>query len=319
MLVGQPVNQRQPRVAWYSLCLPAILASLALGSFAAEVNQESVNRHTPFQETTPPTETAQEKLEVFAKYPVIRSTVGSSVKFEITLYYEGEKAKAFDLSLTAPEGWRGTFTGGYPSTQISAFQVEPYKKNEMIYLTVEPTTEEARIPGEYDLMVSAGSGAMSSNTDLKIFVVEPPEQYELTLNTSMWKRDFKARPVQGSHISIQLTNIKSGTVNNISLNATMPEGWQATFTPGSLNSLQPGITEELDMVIVPPAGTPGGDYPVVVTATGDRAETMLNLRISVVTETVTGFVVLGVGASIIGGLMAWFIRAGRIPESNSEY
>ena len=38
-----------------------------------------------------------EELQIFSRYPVLQNIVGSNFEFEVTLYYEGEDARTFDL------------------------------------------------------------------------------------------------------------------------------------------------------------------------------------------------------------------------------
>ena len=112
-------------------------------------------------------------------------------------------------------------------------------------------------------------------------------------------------------MSIQLNNAQIGTVNNIIFSAEKPEGWDVTFTPSTLASLEPGVTQEIDVVITPPAGTEAGDYPVVLIAAGDEAEMARDLRITVVTATNVGAVGIGIAVGVIVALAIWFRRAGR--------
>lgn len=303
------------RRARYLLCLAVVFGLLgSLGSNCiALANQESGASYispSVAQEEPPPPEPVPEKLEVYSDYPIMQTTVGSSLEFEITLYYEGNAPKTFDLELTAPEGWSGKFTGGYPETEISAFTVEPAKKSELIYLTVEPLTTVVAQPGDYQFIVNAISDTISGSTELKAVIVSSPPEYLLYLYTSTLLSEFQIKPKQDNHISIELQNYQTGTVKDIVFTAEAPEGWQATFTPDKLASLEPGVTQEIDFVITPSPDTPAGDYPVIIKATGDKAEMERELRLTVTTTTAVGVVGIGIAIAVIVGLAIWFRKAG---------
>jgi uncharacterized membrane protein len=270
------------------------------------------------QEETPPVEPLAEKLEIFSSYPILQNTVGSVFEFEITLYYEGSEPRTFDLDMVLPEGWMGIFTGGYPETEISAFTVEPEKKNETVTLTVTPDPENLPQPGEYGFTVRATSDTVSDSVDLKAVVIPIPPQYLLYMSTSTLQSEFSMRPDQPNHISLQLTNAFNGTVTNIIFTAEEPEGWNVTFTPGTVAALEPGVTQEIDLVINPPAGTEAGDYPIILRASGDQTEAQREYRITVVTATAWGNAGIGIAIAIIVGLAIWFRRAGTREGAETE-
>jgi uncharacterized membrane protein len=308
--------------AHYLLCLALLLGVLGslLGGpvvFAAQESNQAVVLPPPAQEEPPPEEPAEESLDIYSRFPILQNTAGSTFEFEITLFYEGSEPRTFDLDLTAPEGWAGVFLGGYPETEISAFTVEPGKARETVTLIVGPSSETALEPGDYVFTIQAASGSVSDSTDLKAVVVPAPPQYVLYLSTSTLVREFQVKSNQDNHVSMQLTNSYTGTVNNIVFRAENPEGWNVTFTPDSLTTLEPGVTQEIDVVINPPAGTEAGDYPLSIAAVGDEAEMVRELRITVVTTTVWGQAGIGIAVAIIVALAIWFRRAGRREEATS--
>ena len=305
------------RGARYLLCL-GLLLGLFGGLFgghlvlAAEEASQALISLPLAQEEPPPEEPVEERLEVYSRFPILQNTVGSIFEFEVTLYYEGSEARTFDLDLVAPEGWIGIFLGGYPETEISAFTVEPGKAREAIQLFVGPAAAESMPePGDYVFTVRAFSDDVAASVDLEAVVVPLPPQYLLYLATSTLRREFQVKPNEENHVSIQLNNAQIGTVNNIIFSAEKPEGWDVTFTPSTLASLEPGVTQEIDVVITPPAGTEAGDYPVVLIAAGDEAEMARDLRITVVTATNVGAVGIGIAVGVIVALAIWFRRAGR--------
>ncbi len=312
------------RGAHYLLCLALFFGVFGglLGDrvvlAAHEGNDATVLLPSEQEEEPPPVEPLEEKLEIFSSYPILQDTVGSVFEFEITLYYEGSEPRTFDLDMVLPEGWTGIFTGGYPETEISAFTVEPEKENETITLTVSPDSENLPQPDEYVFTVRATSDTVSDSVDLKAVVVLAPPQYLLYMSTATMQSEFSIRADQPNHISLQLTNAFNGTVSNISFTTEEPEGWNVTFTPGTVAALEPGVTQEIDVVIIPPAGTEAGDYPIILRASGDQTGTEREYRITVVTAATWGNAGIGIAIAIIVGLAIWFRRAGTREEAEAE-
>lgn len=263
------------------------------------------------QEEPPSTPPTQETLGVYANYPIIRNTVGSLLTFEVILFYSGgSQPKTFDLALTAPEGWSGQFTGGYPETVISAFTVEPEKKSEMITLTLIPPTTTTPQPGEYKFTVNAAAENISGSAELTAIVEAAPPQYLLYLSTSSLVREYSIKANQDNHIALELDNYSTGVINSIVLSAETPEGWEASFTPANINSMASGAIQEIDFVIKPPAGAAAGDYPIHLKASGDETESTYDLRLTVAATSLAGAAGIGIAAGVIAGLIVWFRRAG---------
>lgn len=295
----------------------AIVASLFGGlltsgvALAAQAKIGSQTTPPVAQEEPPPTPPTQETLNVYANYPIVRNTVGSYLKFEVILFYSGgSQPKTFDLALTAPEGWSGQFTGGYPETVISAFTVEPEKKSEMITLTIAPPTNPAPEPGEYKFTVNAAAANVSGSAELTAVVEAAPPQYMLYLSTSSLIREYSIKANQDNHIALELDSYSTGAVNNITLSAEAPEGWEVSFTPASIGSLAAGGLQEIDCVIKPPAGAAAGDYPVRLKADGDVTSSTYDLRLTVAATSLAGAAGIGIAAGVIAGLIIWFRRAG---------
>jgi uncharacterized membrane protein len=304
---------RATRYLLGSAIVAGLFGGLLTSGVALAAQARIDNQTTPpvAQEEPPPTPPTQETLSVYANYPIVRNTVGSPLKFEVILFYSGgSQPKTFDLALTAPEGWSGQFTGGYPETVISAFTVEPEKKSEMITLTITPPTTPAPQPGEYKFTVNAAAENVSGSAELTAIVEAAPSTYMLYLSTSSLRKEFSIKANTDNHIALELDSYSTGVVNNIVFSAEAPEGWEVSFTPANLGSMAAGAIQEIDFVIKPPAGAAAGDYPVHVKAAGDETDSTYDLRLTVASTSLAGAAGIGIAAGVIAGLIIWFRRAG---------
>ncbi|MFC1938766.1 NEW3 domain-containing protein [Chloroflexota bacterium] len=304
------------------LCLTLFFGAFGIlfGSQLALAAQESSQVDillAPGQEEPTPEEAIEERLEVFSHFPIQQNIVGSSFEFEITIYYEGSEAKTFDLDMTLSEGWTGVFKGDYPETVIPAFTAEPMEERQTFTFTVTPVQESLPSPGDYVFTIRAYSDTVSASLDLKAVVIPRSPLYQLYMANAMLQNEFSVKPNQNNHVSVQLLNTQNGIVNNIIFSAEKPEGWNVTFTPSTLTSLEPGVTQEIDIAIMPPRDAEAGDYSFILKAIGDETETELEYRITVVTSTAWGAASIGVAIAIIVGLSIWFRRAGTRGETET--
>jgi uncharacterized membrane protein len=67
----------------------------------------------------------------------------------------------------------------------------------------------------------------------------------------------------------------------------------------------------VDLTINPPGKTIAGDYALTVHATSDNASDDLELRITVLTPSLWGWVGVGIVLLVVAGLAVVFVRLGR--------
>jgi len=300
----------------YLLCL-ALLCTIPGGLFGDRVAlaaQESSNSSLtmPPSEEQPPEEqpTPEESMELSAQFPVLENTAGASFNFEVSVEYRIKERRTFDLNLTLPPGWNGTPKSTTPENAISAFEPEPQNMSEKLIVEVWPVGSLPEA-GEYTFTFEVASGDLQGSIDLKAVVVEPTLRYSLSMTTPTGQAGIQAKAGEDNHMSIMIMNSASGGLDDITLSSEEPEGWEVTFTPSSLDSLEPGLSQEIDVAIKPPSGTEAGDYPVILKATSEKSDSDLELRVAVPTATAWGGIGIGIAAGVIAGLIIWFRRLGK--------
>lgn len=296
----------------YLLCL-ALLCTVLGGLFgdrvalAAQENGNSSPTLPPSEEEQPPPE---ENIELFTQFPVLENMAGASFRFEVTVEYRIKERRTFDLNLTLPPGWNGTPKSSTPENAISAFEPEPQNMTAKLIVEVWPVSNLPE-PGEYIFTFEVASGDLQGNIDLKAVVVEPALRYSLSMIVPTERTGIQAKAGEDNHMSIMIMNSASGDQEDITLSSEKPADWEVTFTPSSLDTLEPGLSQEIDVVIKPPGGTEAGDYPVILKATSEKSDSDLELRVAVVTSTAWGGIGIGIAAGVITGLIIWFRRLGK--------
>ena len=84
------------------------------------------------------------------------------------------------------------------------------------------------------------------------------------------------------------------------------------LSPDEVESLEAGMAQEVDVIIEPPSKTIAGDYMITMIAISkDLPRREINLRVTVLTPTIWGWVAVLIVLAVIAGLGIIFRRLGR--------
>ena len=108
-----------------------------------------------------------------------------------------------------------------------------------------------------------------------------------------------------------VTNTGSTALQNVAVTASPPTGWTTTFAPTSIATLAPGATDTVTATITPASDSLSGDYDITFTVTAGTATATVDIRTTVQTSPLWGFIGLGLIALVIIGLGWVFRRYGR--------
>lgn len=258
-------------------------------------------------------------LKVETKYPILQSVSGSSFSFDVAVSYNGTDRKRFDISLTPPKDWVSNVSAGYPQKQVTAFELGPATKlpdkeelspaTESVSVTINPANNQLPDPGDYVATLKISSGTLSQSIELTAKVTA---KYEFSLYSSSGKLNMEATAGKENHFSIQAANYGSAAIENITFSSSKPEGWVVTFSPDKIASLEAGLQQEVDVVIKPPSGkTIAGDYAITLSSSGANSYDNIELRVTVLTPSVWGWVGIGIVVLVIVGMAAVFKAYGR--------
>jgi len=298
-------------------CLALLLmvfAGLVTQPIAVAMSEGGVNLSSPPPKQESPPE---EKIELDCKYPVLSSYAGISFAYDVDLRYEGgEKPRVFNLSVEVPEGFDSKIAPGYgEGSEIAAIRLEPgVTYGQTIKLTVGPSnpwlTPE---PGEYTITLRVSSGDIKNSIDLKAIVTA---KYDLDLATSSGRLNTEATAGEDNYFSIVVTNTGSADLEKVIFNSTVrgtPSGWSVTFNPDKIDSLAVGVSREVEVNIKPAKKAIAGDYGVNISTQPESKEAFssFDLRVTVLTPTIWGWVGVGIVVLVIAGLAVMFMRLGR--------
>lgn len=299
----------------YVICL-TLLLTIFIGLVAQPVTAAS-KEPVSISQLSPQQTEPKEELKLNTKYPALSATSGASYEFEVELLYTGgDKPKVFDLKATVPSGFTYQISRSYGGgANIASIQLDPTKSYspETIKITVAPYFWLQPLPGDYKITLEAVSGTVKGSIELKAIVTA---KYELKLVTPEGQLNTSVTAGKDNYFSYKVQNTGTIALDKINFNQSVrggPSGWSVTFDPKSIDSLPVGGERDVQVNIKPPEKTIAGDYEITIRASteSNNASDKLDVRVTVLTPTIWGWVGIAIVVLVVIGLVAMFWRLGR--------
>jgi uncharacterized membrane protein len=284
-----------------------------LVSFSASGDQASTEKIEV--RVTVRTAAVEESIEMRAVHPRVDAIAGQNFVFEIEFKYTGQvlgEPRAFNLNPTAPPNWEAYLTPQFEKDkQISAIDLKP---GGMVYgdttrLVATAPAWPLPEPGEYTITLEAVSGDLKATLDVTAVITA---RYQLVMAPSGQRYNTNATAGRDNHFSIDMGNLGTAPIDKIDFTSDNPEGWDIDFIPDRVDSLEALSTRTVDINIKPPPDTIAGDYIVSLRASGVQATSQkMDVRVTVETPTVWGWVGVVILVLVISGLVVVFMRFSR--------
>jgi len=257
-----------------------------------------------------------EKLELICQYPVLSSYAGLNYSYSISVNYTGGKeSKIFNLKAVVPEGFVSAIAPGYGEGQeIAAVRLDANKGYpETVKLSVRPYAWKVPLPGEYPITFEVSSGDLKSSILLKAIVTA---NFDMKMTTPDGRLNTEATAGQDNNFTVVIGNSGSADLDKVEVSCKAqdrPNGWTVTCKPDKIDSLKAGDTKEIQVTLRPSEKTISGDYMLTIQAEPEskNAFTNLQIRTTVLTPTIWGWVGVGIVILVVLALAVIFIRFGR--------
>lgn len=296
------------------LILPVMMLPALFLPGVALAQDEGISGTDNFTPTSPPVEEPQlppDTITLSTEYPKLEAIATGSFEFNVKLEYMGQIDRIFDLNVTVPAGWDAYMTPQYDTVRISSITLEQSftTTTKNVKVAVSPPTASLAEPGEYKINLEASSDNIVGEIDL---IAKITARYELRSAPASQRYDTKAKAGQNNTYSILVGNAGTASIDNITFSSDKPEGWEITFKPDKIDQLNILDAKTIDVNIKPPPKTVAGDYMITLSVSGKQASaTGMNIRVTVVTPTIWGWVGVGIIAVVVVGLVLIFMRFGR--------
>jgi len=258
----------------------------------------------------------EEKLEAICTYPALPGKSGDTFEFDVELRWHSTEFRQFDVNAAGPPDWTVKILGGYENKELAGrIGLEPMAPGETYptesltvrFAPLEGTSPE---PGDYVVTLEISSGNIRETIEFKAVVTA---LYRFAFYTATGLLNTEVTAGEDNHFSLIVVNTGTATLERIDLSTyTKPRDWSITFNPERVELLEPGIAREIDVVITPPSKTIAGDWAATLSAwSSDLPASRVELRITVLTPTIWGWVGILIVLAIIAGLAVMFWRLGR--------
>ncbi len=237
----------------------------------------------------------------FAK---LSGTASSTFSYSLTLENNGTQQQTFTLQGQGPAGWQ---VAVHPSSNAQAL-TDTVAGGSTDTLTVTVTPPSSATAGAYPIRVTVAAGSQTATAQLEADVTGSP-----SLSLSTPNQVLNATVTSGGTGTVTLVVTNNGTVplTDVTLTSTPPTGWNVTFSPSAIASLQPNDSQNVTATIHPASNALTGDYDVTMTASSGGASQNVDIRTTVQTSPLWGFVGLALIAIVLVGLGWVFRRYGR--------
>lgn len=298
------------RVAGCLLCLVLIFSVLGglTGDRLALAAKESIDGSF----LSPPNQEEpefKESIKITSKYPVVEAKSGDAFEFAIEISSILKEDRTFEFILDKPRNWVSQIKPKYEDTKISAVRMKAAQfAPEMLEVIVVPLPWDLPDPDEYIMTLTVTSGNLSDTIELKAVVTA---RYEADFYTETGRLNTKATAGKENHVAVKLRNSGSADIDSVTFTSIKPEGWVINFNPEKVENLAPGLAQDVDVVIEPPEKTIAGDYSITIRADSEETSDRLELRVTVETPTIWGWVGIAIVLVVIAGLVVLFRQLGR--------
>jgi uncharacterized membrane protein len=243
-------------------------------------------------------------ITLTSDFPQLSGAPTSTFSYSVTLANTGTQKETYTLAGQGPDGWTVSV---HPSSNAQALtDTIDGGATDTLSVTAQPPSS---IPaGAYPLQVTASSGGQSANAALEADVTGTPG---LTLGTPNQVLNASITAGSTGAISLVVTNSGSTVLQAVTVTASSPTGWTTTFAPTSIATIQPGASDTVVATVKPSSDALAGDYDVTFTATGGSATSNVDIRTTVQTSPLWGFIGIALIVLVILALGWVFRRFGR--------
>jgi uncharacterized repeat protein (TIGR01451 family) len=235
-----------------------------------------------------------------------RGSPGSAITFSLTLHNDTATEQTFSLSVPdAPSGWTVTATPA-GETQATSFKVAA---GDTSSISVSATSPPDASAGDYTFTVLAAAGTNVGTQGQLGVTLAGNEAISVSSPTGILNTSANAG--SPTNFTVRVTNSGSAPLSNVSLTSTPPTKWTVTYTPSTIATIAPQDTVDVTAAIKPADDAVAGDYQVTLSAGSGTATDSIQVRTTVETSQIWGYIGLGLIAVVVIGLLLVFRQFGR--------
>ncbi|MBO8156185.1 MAG: hypothetical protein H0Z32_06995 [Bacillaceae bacterium] len=220
------------------------------------------------------------KTELTTDQPNMEGDAYSTFRYDLELYNRTAEEQHYSLRAEAPRGWNVDFR--VDGKNVTSVTVE---SNQTEQIDVEITPSETVKKGKYEVPVMASSGSTKAQVTLEADITGT---FEMELTTPSGRLSEDLSPGGEKVIELEVRNIGTSTLKDISLNSHTPPNWNVNFEPEEIDRLDPGKSKKVKATLTASDKAIAGDYVVEMSARSPEVSSEKTFRISVKTSMLWG-------------------------------
>jgi uncharacterized membrane protein len=248
--------------------------------------------------------TVEGGVELTTDFPALEGASDATFNFDLQLVNNTPQETSFNLEALGPEGWQ--IQARPAGQQQAATATVPGGSSSSISVSVDPPDDAEA--GEFPVLVRAVGGGRTVETELLVTITG---NFAMTLTTPDERLNAEVTAGGSTVVPLVISNDGTAPLLGVQLAATPPTGWEVTFSPETIPQIPPGQTARARATFTPSADAVAGDYVVTLDANSAETTSSIDIRTTVETSGLWGFVGVLLIVAAIAGLGYVFRRFGR--------
>jgi len=247
----------------------------------------------------------KEDIVITTSYPVLQGPSDAEFEFSMEVENKMDKDMVFNLIAQGPSDWEINFKPAYENKYISSVRLKS-KLSKSVAVAVKPPKDAKA--GKYPITVTVSAGEHKAKAKLMVVLTGT---YKLDVGTTSGLLSLNAQKGKEATLSLYVKNSGTATNHDISFLSFKPENWKVKFKPEKIAALKPGDIKQVEVSIKPSEDALVGDYSVVLNVKGEKSSDEVEMRVTVKTSPIWGWIGIGIIILVIAVLFVLFIYLGR--------
>lgn len=248
-------------------------------------------------------ETATFETELSTDKPNMQGHADANFSYSLDLRNRTAEDQLYALTAAAPPGWQVTFN--VSGSQVTSAEVDAGASS-TVRVDVKPP--HGVTEGSYTIPIQADAGSTGAAAEVEVVITG---KYDMQLTTPKGLLSADLTAGKSTKVELEVRNTGTTALNDIEMDYRGPVGWDVTFEPKTLESVEPGQAGKVTATITSSSKSIPGDYVTSITATTPEVSSTADFRIAVKTSVLWGWLGILIIAAVVAGIYYLFRKYGR--------
>ncbi|WP_178020698.1 NEW3 domain-containing protein [uncultured Paenibacillus sp.] len=227
----------------------------------------------------------------------------STFTYSAVLRNRTTQKQTYAFNAQAEQGWDVRFKAD--GNSVTSVEVEP---NAEKTVTIEVKPPEQIKAGTYEIPIAATSGDTTANAKIEAVVTGT---YDMKFSTTDDRLSTDVGAGSERKLTFVVQNTGSAELQDLSFSSSAPTDWEVSFEPSSITTIAPGESKQVQATIKSSKKSLPGDYVVSLTASSANKSANADLRVTVKSSVLWGWVGVLIILAVCGGIYYLFRKYGR--------